>query len=322
MHFARLLYLAVVALTFGTLTAPAHADLTVPTAVVDLGEILGGRRLTQRFELENTGTMALEITSVERGCGCLAPRLEQRTLPPGGKTTLHIELRTLGQADGPHTWNAEVRYRFGMETKTLPLTLRGTVRNEVAVQPALLAIYTEKSARQEITLTDTRPTPLRVLSAETHSPALKVAEIIREGKTTRLVLVVSVESLPVGKHEGMVTIVTDDRDYEELQVPVNVTKSNRVAVQVVPERPTLRLTPGATTASTLVRLRSTAGQPVRVAKVESHDAALTTTWAAGPGDDATLKIQVQAPISRTSGELRVTLESRETLTVPFEIDRE
>jgi hypothetical protein len=289
----------------------ARADLFVAAPVIELGEIRGGQRLAQRFELVNRGDAPVEIVEVQRGCGCLAARLEQRLVPAGGKATIQFELRTLGQPEGPHTWHAQVHYRAGGQSKALPVALRGTIRNEVTLQPAILALHVDKAARQEITLVDSREPPLRVLGAEVRSPALKVAEVIRDGKTTRIVLATN-DGLEAGRHEGMLYIFTNDPDYEELQAPVTVIKGQRALVQIVPEQPQVRLPAGAASGAVVVRLRSLTGKPVRIAKMESDDPQLTCTWAAGPGDDATVRLQVrrgERTSGKTSTQLRATLES-------------
>ena len=158
---------------------PAHAELRAVVPVVDLGAVDGGQKVNHTFLLSNVGTEIIEIFDVQRGCGCLTPQLAKRTLRPGEQTMLALELRTLGQADGPHAWNLQVHYRDGQQMKTLPLVLRGTVRNEITVQPATLGMHVTKALQQEITLTDRRETPLRVLAADVRLPGMSVTKIGR-----------------------------------------------------------------------------------------------------------------------------------------------
>src|SRR5207244_154025 len=136
------------------------------------------------FTLINAGREPMQILEVNRGCGCLAPRLDKRLLEPGDKATLHMEVRTLGHPDGPHIWTAAVRYRTGDSVKEVPLALRACVKNDVTVQPAVCAMIVETMLRQEITLTDLRKSPLTVTLAETTSPAIKVQTKTLEGGVT------------------------------------------------------------------------------------------------------------------------------------------
>jgi Protein of unknown function (DUF1573) len=274
--------------------ASAQAQLRTETPVVELGAIRGGQKLTHCFELINSGDQVLEILDLRPGCGCLAPRIKQRSLAPSEKTTLVLELRTLGQAEGPHTWDIDVKYRSGAETKTLPLALRGAVHNEITVQPAILGLHVVKSVQQEITVTDARPAPLHVLAAEARAPGVQVTRIDRTGKTTKILVSADATQLAPGRHDGVISIVTDDPDYSQLLVPVVLTKAAPAAVRAIPEQVDLHLSAGANSTSAIVRLRPANDQPVRIAKIEPSDPALVCTWAAGPGNDATLKIQVQA----------------------------
>jgi len=275
-------------------TGSTRADLRVDVPVVDLGAIRGGQKLTHCFELSNSGDKALEILDLRPGCGCLAPQIKQRSLQPGEKTTLVLELRTLGQAEGPHTWDIDVKYRTGAETKSLPLALRGTVHNEITVQPAILGLHVVKSVQQEITVTDTRPAPMHVLAAEARAPGVQVTRIDRTGKITKILVSADASQLAAGRHDGIISIVTDDPDYRQLLVPVVLTKASAVAVRAIPEQVDMHVSAGVDSTSAIVRLRSANDQPVRIAKMEPSDPALVCTWAAGPGNDATVKIQLQS----------------------------
>ncbi|MCI0681348.1 MAG: DUF1573 domain-containing protein [Gemmataceae bacterium] len=300
---------------------PVRADLRAANGVIDLGDIRGGRKLVHRFELTNAGALPVEILEVQRGCGCLAPRLEQRLLPAGGTTGLVVELRTLGQADGPHSWNLQVSYRAGQETRILPVTLRGTVKNDITVQPAILGLIVTKSVRQEITLTDSRNDPLRVIDAEARGPGLWVTAIERAGRTTKVQVTAEASRLAPGRHEGRLTITTDDPDYGQLEVPIVVTKATAATVRAAPEHVVLRFAAGATSASALVRLRSPGDQAVRIAKIEPSIPELACTWAPGPGTDATLKIQMSRSASAVQGHVDVhwTAPASEVLTIPVTV---
>ena len=312
----RLIQVLIVILVLGCRAVPARAELRVTTPEVDLGVIRGGQKIAHRFELANDGAESIEILDLQRGCGCLAPRLDQRVIPAGGKTSLAVELRTLGQSDGPHAWNLQVQYRIGQETKTLPLTLRGTVKNDITVQPAILGLHVTKTVEQEITLTDFRATPLRVIDAEARGAGVRVAKIERAGKTTKVLVSADAALLAPGRHEGRLTITTDDLDYGQLQVPIVVTKAMAHAVRATPEQVVLRFA-GSTSASALVRLRAPDDQKVNIAKIEPSDPALVCTWAQGPGNDATLKVQARTVLSSPSHiEVHLAAPAKDVLTIP------
>src|SRR5438093_9263559 len=108
-----------------------RAELRIAEPTVNLGEIRGGAPCQVSFLMVNAGPMPIDILEVNRGCGCLAPRLDKRHLEPGEKATLLMEVRTLGHPNGPHTWTADIRYRCGNLVREAPLALRAIVKNDV-----------------------------------------------------------------------------------------------------------------------------------------------------------------------------------------------
>ena len=134
----------------------ARADLSFANPTVDVGEVRGGAPLRQRFAFTNPGSGAVEITDLRASCGCVKPALDKRGYAPGESGELTLEVRTLGQPAGEHTWRLQVAYRAGDEAGQAELSVVGRVVTEVTVQPASLTISTEGTAAHEITLTDLR----------------------------------------------------------------------------------------------------------------------------------------------------------------------
>ena len=117
----------------------------------------------------------------------------------------------------------------------------------------------------------------------------------------------------------MLTITTDDAKYDQLQVPFVVTKAVSGGVACVPEHVVLRPSDGMSTASAIVRLRSANDQPVKIAKVEPSHAAVVCTWCAGPGNDATVRIQVKAGVAESFQarvQVYIAAPTEEVLAIP------
>jgi hypothetical protein len=304
------------------LTGRAQAELRVAEPTVNLGEIRGGAPLQVNFTLVNTGPEAVDIVEVNRGCGCLAPRLDKRLLGAGEKTRLQMEVRTLGHPNGPHTWTAAIRYRTAEGIREVPLALRAVVKNDVTVQPAVCALFVETTIRQEITLADLRMPPLKVTSAESTSHHIKVTTKNEGDGVTKIVLEASAAGLDPGRHDEILSIYTNDPLYGRLEVPVTLTRAASSAVLVSPDHVDLVAAPGEAVPSTLIRLRPRGDRAVLVEKAAADDPAVTCTWAAGPGNHATLKIQVTAPAALQTT-VRVTLGEplRETVAIPVRIRR-
>src|SRR5690242_17786480 len=165
------------ALLVGALCRPAAAaGLHVLEPAVDAGEVRSGAPLAHRFAFVNDGPAPVVLTEVRAGCGCLTPRLEPAgtALPhaylPGERGALLVDINTLDQAPGPHTWHVTVRYRTTDEDHEADLQLSGRVVTEVAVRPASLTLFADAAVGHEIVLTDLRSHPLAVTAVRGSAP--------------------------------------------------------------------------------------------------------------------------------------------------------
>src|SRR5947209_2533792 len=93
--------------------SPVWAELHFSQLEVDAGDVRAGVPLSHRFALVNTGPEVVEITEVRAGCGCLKPRLEPRRYQADEEGTLLLEVNTLSQPAGPHTFKVHIAYQSG-----------------------------------------------------------------------------------------------------------------------------------------------------------------------------------------------------------------
>jgi hypothetical protein len=290
---------------------------------VDLGDVKSGLPLTHSFELINDSPEAVEILETRASCGCLIGKVEPRIIPAGERAALVLRMHTLGQAAGPHSWKATLRYRHeGVEKET---TVGISVRlvTEVTVQPATLTLITEGILDQLVTLTDRRSEPLKVVGVQTSTTALQ-ARLLDQGQGSAHIQLETGQTLAPGRHEEILTIDTDDPGYRQLQVPVTIIKTSRT-VTALPARVELQTRAGES-ASCLVRLCSGSDEVVTISKIEAGHPALTCRWAPGPANQATVKIQLD-PGQWTGHDLESTVtihlagSSKETLTIPVFVHR-
>ncbi len=68
--------------------------------VFDFGQAESGKRIEHTFVLRNTGDAPLSIDRVRAGCSCTSHRLERSLVPPGGRTTLAVEVSLKGRIGG------------------------------------------------------------------------------------------------------------------------------------------------------------------------------------------------------------------------------
>jgi hypothetical protein len=303
--------------------ARADAGLHCVPAAVDLGEIRGGPSRQHRFVLINDGPTTVEIIEIERGCGCLAPRLERKTLAAGEKTPLFVELRTAGQPNGPRSWNLRLRYREGDAVHEELLVIAATIRNEVTVQPTILALHVRDVLRQEVAVTDLRAPPLKVTSVHASSPAIRATVQPPSGGVTKLALDITAAALKPGTQDAMLSIYTDDPRYNPLQLPITLTRVEERAITATPSQVEARVSNAEPVSAALVRLHAADGRMVVVKAVTAADPGITCTWAAGPGPAATVKVRVDARRLAGRGErsVRVILAEPlgEIVTIPVSV---
>jgi len=296
--------------------AIASAQLSFTKPVADLGELRGSLVYQHRFDFVNDSKIPLEIVDVRLGCGCLLPVYEKRVYQPGEKGALLMHVRTLGQPNGARTWQAHVQYRHGNKQHESLLVLAAKIRNEVTIEPSIIAMTVETTLKQELTITDLRAMPFKVTNIVASSAAVRVASKPMANGVTQVTLEVTGAALPASRQEAMLNIYTDDPYYRHLQVPITLTRATRSAVSAIPNRIAFD-----NAGSQLVRLRASGENAVRIDKIEADHPALKCTWAAGPGNDATLKIASGAFQEPMQTSVRVHIGAT-VVTIPVTLRRE
>jgi hypothetical protein len=317
-----------------------RAELRVAEPVAHAGEVRSGAALTQSFAFVNAGAGPVVLEEVRSSCGCLVAGVEgadpgkpalPRTYQPGEGGVLHLEVNTLTQAAGEHAWEATFRYREAGQVKELPVRIVGRVVMEVSVQPPALTVYTETAVSHEVVVTDPRPQPLSVTAVSVGTAGVK-ARLVEQKRDEagRWVARVGLEvggDCPEGRHDGVLSILTSDPTYRELRVPVTVVQRARQRVTVSPNPLALRLPAGQNATSAVLRVRAAGDEAVLVEGVEADDPALLCRWAAGPGNGATVKVQVERSRVPAAGlqsavRVRVSKPERQTLTLPVTVTPE
>jgi len=291
--------------------------LRIENTSIDLGEIRAGVPAGCRFAFVNGGNNAVEVLEARAGCGCLQPRLNQLQFAAGARGEIALDLKTLGQAAGPHTWQLTIVYRDGDNVHEQALQVTATVVIEVSVQPASVTLFTEGVVEHSITLTDLRDQPLKILALETTSPHLRAvaAPLAKNaaGHFTSKIAVHTGSDLPAGRHEEMLIIHTNDAGYPEFKIPVTIVKQAASRIMATPSEVILN-------GLRMVRLRDQQDQAVVIESVSADVPAVVCSWASGPDNQATLRIQLDATKVRageTSATVRVQVSSpvREMITI-------
>ena len=306
-------------------TEAVRAELTCEQPVAQKGEVPSGMSLSHRFTIVNSGRDVIEVTEVRPSCGCLAPKLDRRRFQPGESGSLLLEVNTLTQPAGAHSWRTTIHYQAAGSSYELPLYIAARVVMEISVEPPSLAIYTDSSISHEITVIDRRTEPLIVRAVSASSPHVRthLGELHRNeaGQWARSIQVEVLADCPEGTHEETLLIYTSDPSYPELKVPFTIVKRMRDAVSIAPSSIILSAAAGQPLPARIVLLSASDDRPVRIEGVESGHGAIDCHWAAGPGPRATLKVRVDHTRLPSEGlrscvRVRLSQPKAETITIP------
>jgi hypothetical protein len=302
-----------------------RADLRVAQPRVNVAEARMGLPLAHRFAFVNDGPQAVEITDIVPSCGCMTPRFEQRIYRPGETGSVLLEVHTLSQPPGPHTWNARLKYRNGSALQQIVLQFSAQLVAEITVQPAALTIFADCAVEHDISVTDKRPHPLAIRAVRSSSDRL-TARLTKEGRDplgrrTWTIHIALANDFPTGRHEETVTICTGDTEYSDLRVPITIIKNARLRLAALPNQVSLTADPGAPLPAQLVRLRDRDNQEVIIDRIDTDSFAITCRWAPGPDTMATLKIMVDRQLVKngtlqSAVHVHVSKPVQETVTIP------
>src|SRR5262249_15929368 len=137
------------------------------------GEVRSGAPLAHRFTFVNNGPETVEITDIHSSCGCLLPRLDKRVYQPGERGSFLMEVNTLSQGAGPHTWQAKLAYQASSNIHEIPLRLTGMIVTELTVQPVALTMLADSNIGHDVLVTDLRARALMISRVQTSSPGLE-----------------------------------------------------------------------------------------------------------------------------------------------------
>jgi hypothetical protein len=303
---------------------PLFAGLQFTEPVAYAGVVRSGPPLVHRFEFSNTGPETVAIAEARASCGCLKPQLSQLSLQPGEKGHLVLEVNTLSQAPGPHTWAIHLHYQCGSTIHEAVLQLSARLITEVMVQPAAMVVFAERADRHEIIITDLRPRTLSITAVNASSPRLqpRLSEPSHDmsGHWLRRISLEVADDYPQGRHDEILEICSSDPDYPSLRVPVTIVKCSQ-QFTATPGEVTLTAPAGQAFPSRIVLIRNREDRAVVIDKIDVDDPAIVCRWAPGPNSMATVRISVNRSLLHGSSlqsavNVRIGKPVQESLTIP------
>jgi hypothetical protein len=296
--------------------------LAAEPATVDRGNVKSGTVLSHTVELKNHSRGLLSITDVSGSCGCLHPRLSSKSILPGESSKLAFEVNTLSQAGGPAIWKATVRYQVeSAEEGNLPasgqieVSIKANVIREINVEPVAIALTGDGELVHTITVTDRRQQPLTITTTRTDLKHVTIQPyqpvVDAKGQRIQRIRVTVAETCPAGHFSDTLRLFSNDLDYPELAIPIQISRRAKGEVICNPDQMTFRLADGQTSASGLIRLRDPDDNALVVEKIEADSPVIQSKWVAGPGSMVTVRITADLSKERKSGSGTLTIHVRD-----------
>lgn len=162
----------------------ASSSLECGPAAIDLGVVPQGKTVALERSCRNTSAREIQIQEITTGCSCLGASVSRKTVPPGGKTTLRIELETQPLADRVE-FAVELPYR-GKDAAAELLTISADVRPSVVAFPEYLDMGDfRKGGIRQILVVDTTGRSFSIRQASTARSEVDVrwtqVELVRMG---------------------------------------------------------------------------------------------------------------------------------------------
>lgn len=201
--------------------------------MVDRGPIGSEPNAFAHFVFHNRGTETVRITDLEPSCGCLTSEFKEnkKEYAPGESGEFFLTVRTTRETAGQKDYYVKVHYD-DPQPREIDVTFRFVLpEQQVRIDPAALIFYQNghQTTTQHVVVTDNRPKPLGVRDVTTTSDLVS-AKIDRvdddpDGPRRTHIIVTAVKDVPAGRHRAVVSMLTDDDKYKELQIPLMIQRA-------------------------------------------------------------------------------------------------
>lgn len=221
-----------------SIAGEAKPALAFETHLVDTGLVKETtRRVGARFRFKNLSNQTVTVKEISPSCGCLSPQLKKKVYLPNETGEFQLKMETAGESPGKKEYFVDFKYEDGKERTTrLTLKLELPIRRLV-VKPKALVIYqfTPGRTTHPVTVSDYRSdSDFKIISVKSDTKYAR-AELggleIKDGLRQQKLDVIVEDSIPPGKHSGMITITTNDQNFPELYVPLIIQGPDQKTVQ-------------------------------------------------------------------------------------------
>ncbi len=197
--------------------------------LVDLREVDPDQPLAfARYSFTNTSDRPVRITDLEPSCGCLKPQLRKDVYLPGETGEFFLRVQTTTETAGPKEYVVKVRYE-DPQPREIDLSFRVTLpERHVVVEPRALLFYQNSSntTTRTVMISDHRDKPFRVTevasSSEWVTAEIGSSTVDAKGVRHTEIDITAAGDVASGRHNGVITVTTDDESFRKVQIPVTV----------------------------------------------------------------------------------------------------
>jgi hypothetical protein len=221
--------------------APASkATIDIAEKIKDFGQVAKGEKLKAVFEVKNTGTIPLEISSVRPTCGCTVANFD-KTVAPGATGKIEAEVDTTAFS-GPIAKSVLV-FSNDAANPQVNLVIKAEVRSFVEVLPRNLLrfnVLQGEPATEKVVLSSADGTDFQVTGVDTAGGPYEVKfrelpekERIPERKGSQWEVTVTV---PANAPEGLLNhkLIVKTTAPKAQEVTLQTSGVVRPIVQVIP----------------------------------------------------------------------------------------
>ena len=285
------------------------------------GTAADSQALEHTFSIINDGEAPLQIGNI-RGCCGATIAMPDRTIPPGSNSALKVSLSLRGR-------RGEMRKSIyvGSNDPRQPyyqLRFLGTVTAPVYVEPASVdfGMLDQQAATSAfVRVVSASNLSLRVTNAVSGTALFSTYVDVEVGRGAWRIGIQTVPPLPMGVTRGMVTVLTDNRQYAKVEIPVTAS----VASDLVTVPSEIALAPGGekpTPATCHVAIRSRTGKPFKILDTQAPERDIKVDCEALTSGGYRITLSNVLPFEDLDGRDLVITTDHETakrITIPFHV---
>lgn len=207
---------------------PTIPGLAFDQYYVNLRDVAPSEEVFAYFSFRNVSQVPLTIDKLEPSCGCLLPQMKKKVYAPGETGEFLLRIRTTAQLPGPKEFMVTAHYT-DTEKRTRAVYLRAVFpKEQIYARPMSLAVHQlgTSPVDQEVIVTDLRKNPASIVGVSSTSDLVQVAMLppttSATGAKLQRVRVTVPGPIPSGRHAAMIKIYTNDGDFAEIKVPMQV----------------------------------------------------------------------------------------------------